>query len=308
MRTRSLLFVPGDSERKLAKALQTPADALILDLEDSVSGERAKLARDIVRGCLDDLPKASRKQQLWVRVNALTHPEAMADIVAIAGGQPDVILLPKTRSGDDVALLDHYLSALEIRDEVEQGSIRIVPVVTETPESVLAMHSYINCSKRLYGMTWGAEDLSTAVQASTNRLPDGTWEHTYWMARSSCLLAARGAGVEPIDTLYGDYKDSAGLAEAARAARRAGFSGKVAIHPDQVDVINDAFSPSKEEVLYAQQVVSAFGTQGTGTIGLNGKMLDMPHLKQARLVLAQAGMEASWTAFEEVGIRSEATG
>jgi citrate lyase subunit beta / citryl-CoA lyase len=291
MRTRSLLFVPGDSERKLAKAMQSNADALILDLEDSVSGERAKLARDLVRRCLDDNPAHSRKQQLWVRVNALTHPESMADIVAVAGGKPDVILLPKTRNGGDVATLDSYLSALEARDGVEPGAIRIAPVVTETPESVLSVHSYLGCSRRMYGMTWGAEDLSTALQASTNRLPDGTWEHTYWMARSACLLAARAAGVEPIDTLFGDYKDSTGLADAARSARRAGFSGKVAIHPDQVDVINEAFSPTDEEIIYARQVVDAFSAQGTGTIGLNGKMLDMPHLKQARLVLEQAGVD-----------------
>jgi citrate lyase subunit beta/citryl-CoA lyase len=290
MLTRSLLFVPGDSERKLAKALQTRADVLILDLEDSVSGERADMARKIVRACLDDQPKKSRRHQLWVRTNALTHPEAMADIVAVVGGEPDVILLPKTRNGDDVVLLDHYLTALESRDGVQAGAIKIAPVVTETPESVLAMRSYIDCSKRLCGMTWGAEDLSTAVQASTNRLPDGSLEYTYWMARSACLLASRAAGVEPIDTLFGDYRDPQGLAEAARAARRAGFSGKVAIHPDQVDVINEAFNPSEEEVRYAQQVVEAFGEQGTGTVGLNGKMLDMPHLKQARLVLAQAGM------------------
>ncbi|SAK94649.1 Citryl-CoA lyase [Caballeronia temeraria] len=289
MRTRSLLFVPGDSERKLSKALQTNADALILDLEDSVSGERAELARRNIRTCLDQVPANSRKQQLWVRVNALTHPEAMADIVAVAGGQPDVILLPKTRNGSDVALLDHYLNALEARDGIDIGSIGIVPVVTETPESVLAINSYLGCSNRLFGMTWGAEDLSTAVQASTNRLPDGSWEHTYWMARSTCLLAARAAGVEPIDTLFGDYKDPSGLLEAARASRRAGFSGKVAIHPDQVDVINDAFSPSEEEVQYARQIVEAFGVQGVGTVGLNGKMLDMPHLKQAQMVLAQAG-------------------
>jgi citrate lyase subunit beta / citryl-CoA lyase len=290
MRTRSLLFVPGDSTRKLEKALQTAADALILDLEDSVSGENAEIARSIVRGCLEKRPKATRTQQLWVRVNALTHPESMADIAAIAGGQPDVILLPKTRDGSDVARLDHYLSALEARDGVESGSIGIVPVVTETPESMLAIQTYIGCSARLVGMTWGAEDLSTALQASTNRLPNGAWEHTYWMARSTCLLAARAAGVEPIDTMFGDYRDAEGLAQAATASRRAGFSGKVAIHPDQVGIINQSFSPSEDEIRYAQQVVEAFGSQGTGTIGLNGKMLDMPHLKQARLVLEQAGV------------------
>jgi citrate lyase subunit beta/citryl-CoA lyase len=287
MRMRSLLFVPGDSERKLAKALLTQADVLILDLEDAVAGEKAEFARNTVRDCLNSLPKACRKHQLWVRVNALSHPEALSDIVAVAGGQPDVILLPKCTSGADVVLLDHYLTVLEQREGVEVGSIKIVPVVTETPESMLAMHSYVGCSKRLVGMTWGAEDLSTALQASTNRLPDGSLEYTYMLARSTCLLGARAAGVEPIDTLFSNYKDSEGLTVASQAARRAGFSGKVAIHPDQVDPINAAFNPTEEEIIYARQVVAAFAA-GTGTVGLNGMMLDMPHLKQARMVLAQA--------------------
>ncbi|MEN4922027.1 CoA ester lyase [Achromobacter spanius] len=288
MPIRSLLFVPGDSERKLAKAVQTHADVLILDLEDSVSGERADIARRIVRDFLDSQPAARRTQRLWVRINALDHPAALADLVAVAGGHPDTILLPKTRGGADVKQLDHYLTALEQRDGVPVGAVTIVPVATETPESVLAMHSYMGCSPRLAGLTWGAEDLSSAVHASSNRLEDGSLEHTYRMARSACLLGARAAGVEPIDTLWTDYKDPVGLAKDAAAARRAGFSGKVAIHPDQVDVINQAFTPSAEDIAYARQVVAAFEAQGTGTVGLNGKMLDMPHLKQARLVLAQA--------------------
>ncbi|OZI77697.1 HpcH/HpaI aldolase/citrate lyase family protein [Bordetella genomosp. 12] len=289
MAIRSLLFVPGDSERKFAKAVQTHADVLILDLEDSVSAEKAGIARRMVREFLDAHPAATRKQQLWVRINALDHPAALADLVAVAGGQPQTILLPKTRGGADVARLDHYLTALEERDGVPAGAITIVPVATETPESVLTMHSYIGCSPRLSGLTWGAEDLAAAVGASSNRQEDGTLEHTYRNARSACLLGARAAGVEPVDTLWVDYKDPEGLAKDAAAARRAGFTAKVAIHPDQVDVINLAFTPSAEEIAYARQVVEAFQTQGTGTVGLKGKMLDMPHLKQAKRLLAQAG-------------------
>ncbi|MBK1836550.1 CoA ester lyase [Azospirillum sp. YIM B02556] len=286
MRLRSFLFVPGDSERKFAKASQTKADALILDLEDSVSGDRAGIARAMVRGHLDAFPRDGRRQKLWVRVNALDHPAALADIAAVVGGRPDSILLPKTRSGADVTQLDHYLSALEQREGVPIGAIQIMPVATETPVSMLSFGSYVGCSPRLFGLTWGAEDLAAALHASTNRLPDGRYEHTYRLARSVCLLGARAAGVEPIDTIWSDYRDAAGLAEDAAAARRAGFSGKVSIHPDQVDIINAAFSPSAEEIDHARQVVAAFETQGTGTVGLNGKMLDMPHLKQARQILA----------------------
>lgn len=290
MAVRSLLFVPGDSERKLAKAGTSHADALILDLEDSVSGERADFARRTVRDYLDSVPPAARTRRLWVRVNALDHPEALADIAAVVGGRPDTILLPKTRSGADVALLANYLTILEQREGIERGYTRIVPVATETPESVLSIMSYVGCSARLDGLTWGAEDLSSALQASSNRTLDGALEPTYQYARSLCLLGARAAGVEPIDTLWTDYRDAAGLARDAAAARRAGFSGKVAIHPDQVDVINEAFTPSADEIDYARQVIAAFQADGTGTVGLNGKMLDMPHLKQARQILAQAGL------------------
>lgn len=289
MPTRSLLFVPGDSEKKLAKAETTNADVLILDLEDSVSANRAELARGIVRDYLLANPPETRTKGLWVRVNALDHDAALADIVAAAAGRPDAILQPKTRSGSDVALLANYLTALEQRDGFPLGGIKIVPVATETPESVLGILSYRGCSPRLAGLTWGAEDLAAALQATTNRLPDGEYEHTYRMARSACLLGARAAGVEPIDTIWGNFRDPEGLAADAAAARRAGFSGKVAIHPDQIEIINAAFTPSEEEVFHARRVVAAFEAQGTGTVGLDGKMLDMPHLKQARIILAAAG-------------------
>lgn len=285
MAVRSLLFVPGDSERKFQKALSTNADALIFDLEDSVAAERAVVAREMIRGWLGAHPPGSRTKQFWVRINALSHPAALADLVAVAGGQPDVVFLPKTESGADVKLLGDYLTVLEEREGIARGAIRIVPVATETAVSLLSFSTYVGASSRLAGLTWGAEDLAAALRATTNRLPDGSYEMTYRLARSLCLLGARSADVEPIDTIWPDYRDATGLRSDAEAGRRAGFSGKVAIHPDQIDIINEAFAPSAEEIAYARQVVQAFETQGVGTVGLNGKMLDMPHLKQARSIL-----------------------
>jgi len=289
MPVRSLLFVPGDSERKFNKAMLGNADALIFDLEDSVSVDRAPVARALIADWLRTNPRASRTKQFWVRINPLSQPSSLADLVAVIGGEPDVVFLPKTQSGADVKLLGDYLTVLEEREDIPRGATKIVPVATETPESLLSFSSYVGASPRLAGLTWGAEDLAAALQATTNRLPDGSYEMTYRMARSFCLLGARAAGVEPIDTIWADYRDPEGLKTDSELGRRAGFTGKVAIHPDQIDIINAAFAPSAEEISYAQQVVQAFETQGVGTVGLNGKMLDMPHLKQARSILALAG-------------------
>lgn len=283
---RSLLFVPGDSERKLAKAESSPADVLILDLEDSVAPERTEMARGMVREYLAAHPDR-RGRQIWVRVNPVSTGKALPDLAAVVRGGPDGILQPKTDSGADVALLDHYLSALEHRDGIAPGSIRIVPVASETPRAVLAFDSYRGCSPRLAALTWGAEDLAAALGASANRVPDGSYEFTYRMARSLCLVAAKAACVEAIDTIWADFRDAKGLREDCEAARRAGFAGKLAIHPDQVPIINEAFSPSAGDVEYARRVVAAFA-QGAGAVGLDGKMLDMPHLKQAQHVLALA--------------------
>jgi citrate lyase subunit beta/citryl-CoA lyase len=184
-------------------------------------------------------------------------------------------------------MLDHFLSALEAREGVAAGSIAILPVATETPAAVFALGSFAGCSPRLTGMTWGAEDLSAAVGASTNRGPDGDLEFTYKLARSLCLLAAVAADVQPIDTVSVNFRDLDALKKESEAARRAGFTGKIAIHPDQVDVINAAFTPGAEDVAYANRVIEAFAS-GAGTVGLDGKMLDMPHLKQARRTLALA--------------------
>jgi citrate lyase subunit beta/citryl-CoA lyase len=286
MTLRSLLFVPGDSERKLAKSESSHADALVLDLEDAVAADRTEIARTMVLEYL----RAHRDRtttQLWVRINPLSTPKATPDLAAIVAGAPDGILLPKVFSANDVIMLDHFLSALEVREGVAAGSIAIIPVATETPAAMFALGGFAGCSPRLSGMTWGAEDLSAAIGASTNRDTAGKLEFTYQLARSLCLLAAVAADVQPIDTVSVNFKDAEALKQESEAARRVGFTGKIAIHPDQVDVINAAFTPGPEDVAYANRVIDAFAT-GAGTVALDGKMLDMPHLKQARRTLALA--------------------
>ena len=288
MTLRSFLFVPGDSERKLAKAETTQADALILDLEDAVAPENIDRARGMVREYLQARRPRGR-QQLWVRINPIQTPKALADLAAIMPGGPDGIMLPKADSAAEAITLGHYLAALEAREGLTAESTRILPVATETARAMFALGSYHGASSRLIGLTWGAEDLSTAIGASTNRLLDGEYEFTYKLARSLCLLGASAAGIAAIDTLFANFKDSEGLLADSKAARRAGFSGRIAIHPDQVDVINLAFTPDEKEVAFAQRVVDAFSAAGgAGTIQLDGKMLDRPHLTQAQKLLELA--------------------
>jgi citrate lyase subunit beta/citryl-CoA lyase len=285
---RSFLFVPGDSERKLAKGSQSPADALILDLEDSVAASRTAVARGMVRDYLKAHADRAR-QQVWVRINPIQGPQALDDLAAIMPGAPDGIVLPKPDSAAEAVLLDHYLTALEAANGIALGRARILSVATETAASVFSLGSYQNATPRLAGLTWGSEDLPAALGASTNLGPDGELDITYRMVRSLCLAAAVAAGVQPIDTVRPDFRNQVALEAECRAARRAGFTGKMAIHPDQVPVINAAFTPSDEEVAFARRVVQAFADNpGAGTVGLDGKMLDMPHLKQARRVLELA--------------------
>ena len=286
---RSMLFVPGDSEKKMSKAQGTAASALILDLEDAVSVERIEIARGMVKEYLCSRPDRSQ-QQLWVRINPLTSHLSLPDLVGVVAGAPDGIILPKVDSAKDIALLDHYLTALEMRDGVAPGTIRIIPVATETPAAMFALDTYAGVSPRLIGLTWGAEDLSTAVGASTNRVDSGEYEFTYQLARSLCLLGARAAGLQAIDTITPDFRDKERMQREVRASRRAGFTGKIAIHPDQIDLINTGYAPDEQEVAYAQAVLDAFDrAQGAGAAQLEGKMLDKPHLTQALQVLAMAG-------------------
>ena len=282
---RSLLFVPGDSEKKLAKSTSTAADALILDLEDSVAPERTALARVMVADFLQAHPDRSQ-QQLWVRINPLQTPEALADLVAVMPARPDGIMLPKPLNGLHAQQLDHYLSALETREGLALGSTRIIPVATELPGALFDLQSYAGASTRLQGLTWGAEDLATAVGASSNRDASGEFTFTYKLARSLCLLASAHAQIQAIDTLSVDFKDMQALTADVHNARREGFSGKLAIHPDQVEVINQGFTPSAHDISHAQRIVDAFAqAHGAGAVQLDGKMVDKPHLTQALRLL-----------------------
>ncbi|MBD3848098.1 CoA ester lyase [Bosea sp. SSUT16] len=285
MSLRSFLFVPGDSEKKLSKSAGSGADALILDLEDSVAPSRKALARDMVRDYLA-APRAGTAE-LWVRMNPLAEG-GLDDLVGVVRAAPDGIVVPKVDGPGDLVRIGHFLDALEKRDGIGRP-IRLLPVATETPRAPFGLAHYHDAAfPRLYGLTWGAEDLSTAVGASTNRDPQGLWAFTYRMVRSQCLLAAKACGVAAIETLYADFRDDAGLRADCAEASREGFTGRIAIHPDQVAGINEAFSPSQAEIAHAQRVVDAFSANpGVGVVGLDGKMLDIPHLKQAEQVLAR---------------------
>ncbi|WP_406857617.1 CoA ester lyase [Alsobacter sp. KACC 23698] len=286
MTLRSFLFVPGDSEKKLAKGAGSGADALILDLEDSVAPTRKALARDMVRDYLA-APRAGGSE-LWVRMNPLADG-GLDDLVGVVRAAPDGIVVPKVDGPADLVRISAFLDALERRDGVARP-IRLLPVATETPRAPFGLAHYHDTPvPRLFGLTWGAEDLSTAVGASTNRDRSGQWAFTYRMVRSQCLLAAKACGVAAIETLYADFRDDAGLREDCAEASREGFTGRIAIHPDQVAGINEAFSPSPAEIEHARRVVEAFSAApGVGVVGLDGKMLDIPHLKQAEQVLARA--------------------
>lgn len=292
---RSLLFVPGDSDRKLAKGETVAADALILDLEDSVAPPGKARARSQVCEYLASRPPP-RAQEVWVRINPLDQAEAGADLAAVIPARPDGIVLPKARSPEDVELLGRRIGTYEAEHEIAAGSTRILPVATETPAALFSLGDYARAGKRLAGLTWGAEDLSAAVGATANRDAAGDWTPPYEFVRSLCLFAAHAAGVEAIDTLYADFRDPDGLRASCDAARRDGFGGKLAIHPAQVDVINRCFTPSAEEIERAVRIVALFDANpGAGTLALDGEMLDLPHLKQARkiLALAEAGRAGS---------------
>lgn len=287
---RSWLFVPGDSERKLARAGENPADALILDLEDAVADTRQAIARRMVREHLEAHPQRSR-QQLWVRINPLDSELSLPDLVAVLPGRPDGIVLPKTYGAGEVNTLCSYLTALEVREGLPGGSTRILAIATETAASLLTFPSYLDgVTPRLAAMTWGAEDLAAALGASDNRDPaSGEYDGPYRLARTLCLAAARAIDVQPVGVVYTDYRDADGFEADCLRERRAGFVGKICIHPAQAPLANRAFTPGDDEVAHARRVVAAFeASPGLGTVGLDGKMIDMPHLKQARTLLALA--------------------
>jgi citrate lyase subunit beta/citryl-CoA lyase len=279
---RSLLFVPADSERKLARGLESGADALILDLEDSVAAANRPTARKLAREFLG--AHGPEKIARYVRVNPLASGLALDDLAATVAGRPDGILLPKC-TPDDVRTLDHYLSAFEVAAGSSVGATRIIAIATETAEAVFALGHYKGSSPRLEAITWGAEDLSACIGGS-NRTIDGAYDGPYQLARSLCLLAAAAAGVAALDTIYTDFRDPVGLQAESAAARRSGFAGKMAIHPAQIAAINEAFSTSAAERDWAEKVVAAFAANpDAGTLALDGKMIDKPHLVLARRLL-----------------------
>ncbi len=285
MPMRSLLFVPADSERKLARGLESGADALILDLEDSVAASNRATARRQAREFLAAYgPERIRR---YVRINPLASGLALDDLAATVAGHPDGILLPKCVP-DDVRTADHYLSAFETAAGAAVGTTCIVAIATETPAAVFALGGYAGVSPRLEAITWGAEDLSACI-GGNNRTIDGTYDGPYRLARSLCLLAASAADVVAIDTIYTDFKDEAGLKSECLAARRSGFAAKMAIHPAQLATINEAFSVSAAERQWAERVVAAFAARpDSGTLALDGKMIDKPHLVLARRLLGVA--------------------
>jgi citrate lyase subunit beta/citryl-CoA lyase len=279
---RSLLFAPGDSERKLAKAGASGADLVLLDLEDAVAPANKAEARRLVAEHLRAVPRA---QPQWVRINPLDSEHALADLAAIVPAEPDGIMLPKATRAE-AERLHHYLSALEAAARHAVGAIRTIVVATETAPALFGLGDYAGCP-RLAALTWGAEDSATALGATDNRDENGEYDFPYQVFRALALAGAAAAAVTPIETIHGDFRDLDGLAKVAAKARRAGFRGMMAIHPDQVPVINRAFSPSEAELERAERIVAAFAAHpDAGTIGLDGAMLDMPHLKRAQAVLA----------------------
>lgn len=269
------------------KAAAGPADVVLLDLEDAVAaGEKAR-ARAQVAAFLAGHPQERRR--LWVRINPLQGPDGLTDLAAVVREHPGGIMLPKSRGRADVELLDSYLSALEAAAGIDRGSTRVIALVTETAQAMFTTGSYAG-APRLAAMTWGAEDLADALGASANTGEDGGYLFTYELARSLCLLGAAAADVAAVETIHGDFRDEAGLRRRARQVRRAGFRGMLAIHPSQVPIINEAFTPSAEEVADAREIVALFAANpGAGAIGRNGVMLDRPHLARAQALLGLAG-------------------
>jgi citrate lyase subunit beta/citryl-CoA lyase len=282
---RSILFVPGDSERKFARAAEGPADGLILDLEDSIGLDRKPEARRITAGLLA-APRGT--QQRYVRVNALESGMTLQDLAAVMPARPDGIALPKCDGAAQVRQVSLWLDAFEMASGIEPGSTRIMVIATETAGSLFGLGSYAEAGPRLSGLMWGAEDLSAALGATANRV-EGRWLSPFRLARDLCLAAAAAAGVPAIDTVHVEIDDLASLETDAREARRDGFGGKAVIHPKHVEIVNAVFTPASEELAWARRVVAAFVEGGNaGVLRLDGKMLDRPHLRLAERLLRAA--------------------
>ena len=286
---RSLLFIPGDSPKKLDKGMTSGADALIVDLEDSISPANKDAARKTTLDFLKNARASKPRPRLLVRVNAIETGLIDGDLDAVMAAAPDAVMLPKAEGGASVIHLDAKLAVREAENALPENAIGIVAIATETATALFLAGTFRNASKRLTGLTWGAEDLSADLGAEANRDADGNFLDPYRLARSLCLAGAASANVQAVDTVYVDFRNDAGLRRETLEARRDGFTAKMAIHPAQVPIINDVFTPDAEQVAHARRVVAAFAAApGGGVVGIDGVMYDRPHLVRAQALLARA--------------------
>ena len=294
---RSFLFVPADGGKKLDKAMASGADALIVDLEDSIAPEGKARARELAAAFVKDAVTAATRPRVLVRVNGLTTGLIDDDLAAIVPARPDAVMLPKAEGGAAVIHADAKLTAREAIAGLADRHVKIVAIATETAQALFLAGTYRGASPRLTGLTWGAEDLSAELGAETNRDADGRFLDPYRLARVLCLAGAANAEIPAIDTVYVDFGDDTGLRRECEEARRDGFSAKMAIHPAQVAVINDVFTPKPEAIARARAIVAAFAAApGAGAVGISGIMYDRPHLARAKQVLARAGADTETAA------------
>jgi citrate lyase subunit beta / citryl-CoA lyase len=286
---RSLLFVPADGGRKLDKALRSGADAIIIDLEDSIAPDRKAQARAGAAGFIKEAVRVTARPRILVRVNGLATGLTDADLDAVVPAAPDAIVLPKAEGGAAIVHADAKLCVREAMQGLPEGHVKIVAMAIETAAALFLAGSFRGASARLLGLSWGPEDLAAELGAEANRADDGSYSEPYRLARALCLAAAAAAQVEAIETIYPDYRNDAGLARDSELARRDGFAGRLAIHPAQVPIINEIFTPSAEAVAKARAIVAAFeASPGAGVIGLDGIMYDRPHLARAQQLIARA--------------------
>jgi citrate lyase subunit beta / citryl-CoA lyase len=291
---RSLLFVPADSPKKFAKGMTSGADALIIDLEDSVAPANKVQARQTALAFLKEAAAAPSRPYLVVRINGFGSGLTDADLDAIAPGRPDAIMLPKAEGGASVVHADAKLTVREAQNGLPDGHVKIIPIATETAASLFVAGTYAGSSARLAALTWGAEDLSADLGAETNRDADGHYLDPYRLARTLCIAGAAAARVPAIDTVYIDFRDDAGFRSDCAMARRDGFTARMAIHPAQIPIINEVFTPSAEAVAQAQIIIDAFAANpGAGTLAIDGVMADQPHLLRAKRVLERAAIKKS---------------
>ena len=282
---RTLLFVPADSERKLVKAVAAGSDALAIDLEDAVLPARKAVGREML---VEFAKTYTADSELWIRVNDLTSGELLRDLACVVKVAPKGILLPKIRDRQDVETVQNYLTMAESMAGLEEGSIKILAIATETPQIIMNMPGLAaKRPERVVGLIWGAEALSSAIGAGDPRQADGAWRPAYHQVRNQCLFAAHAMEVAVMDTVFVDFRDPEGCRRSAEMARYDGFTGKIAIHPDQIPIINEAFTPTAAEIAFAERVVAAF-EGGAGSVSIDGKMFDVPHLKAARRMLEVA--------------------